>query len=86
MLNEMLDKFNADPAEVVMAGDITSDYNAAMAAGINFVLLRSRKGLRTTAPAQLPTGVLVFEDLATYVDHLLDAFGKPPDRSKPAEK
>jgi D-glycero-D-manno-heptose 1,7-bisphosphate phosphatase len=71
MLNRMIERFNAYPRKTTMVGDTKSDYDAAMAAGISFALLKTGKGLRTIEQAALPDDVPVFDDLATYVDQLL---------------
>jgi phosphoglycolate phosphatase-like HAD superfamily hydrolase len=40
----MLERFNAYPRKTVMVGDTKTDYNAAIAAGIDFALVRTGKG------------------------------------------
>ena len=54
-----------------MIGDTKTDYDAAIAAGIDFALVETGKGLRTIEQAELPDNVPVFDDLAAYVDHVL---------------
>ena len=72
MLDRMVQRFDALSRATFMIGDTLSDYQAAMAAGVNFVLLRSGKGLRTLEQGQLPDDVPVFDNLAAYVDRLLE--------------
>lgn len=71
MLSRMLERFNAYPRKTVMIGDTKTDYDAAIAAGIDFALVRTGKGLRTIEQAELPDNVPIFDNLAAYVDHVL---------------
>jgi len=71
MLNRMLERFNAYPRKTVMIGDTKSDYDAAIAAGIDFALVKTGKGMRTIEQSKLPDDVPVFDDLAAYVDQIL---------------
>jgi len=71
MLSRMLERFNAYPRKTVMIGDTKTDYDAAIAAGIDFALVRTGKGLLTIEQAELPDNVPIFDNLAAYVDHVL---------------
>ncbi len=71
MLSRMLERFNAYPRKTVMIGDTETDYDATIAAGIDFALVKTGKGMRTIEQAELPDNVPVFNDLAAYVDHVL---------------
>ena len=71
MLDNILEKFKMKPQNVVMVGDTISDYRAAKAAGISFILVKTGKGERTLATGQLPADIAVYDNLASYVDVLL---------------
>jgi D-glycero-D-manno-heptose 1,7-bisphosphate phosphatase len=71
MLNRIVERFNAYSRKTVMVGDTITDHEASLAAGIDFILVKTGKGSRTLEQAQLPNNVPVFDNLAAYVDHLL---------------
>ncbi len=54
-----------------MIGDSLRDIQAAMAYGLEPVLVRTGNGSVTSRSKQLPSNLLVFEDLAEAVNHLL---------------
>ena len=66
MLRAMLARFRTAPAEAVMIGDDLRDLDAALAAGIPRILVRTGKGARLQAQG-LPPHILpvsVYDDLA----------------------
>lgn len=71
MLKKIAKKFTSNPQDIVMVGDTIGDYNAAINAGMSFVLVKTGKGKRTLATGQLPKQIPVYENLATYVNQLL---------------
>ena len=61
----------AVPLEGVwFVGDSSSDLNAALSVDAQPVLVKTGKGLRTLAKA-VPTGTLIFEDLAAVASQLI---------------
>ena len=71
MLQDIITQCGALPAATVMVGDSLSDWQAAHAAGIAYVQVRSGKGERTLAKGALPADIPVFDNLADYADSLL---------------
>lgn len=73
MLNEALARFRVHPANAVMIGDALTDLEAAFAAKVGPVLVRTGKGAATLAngiPPQLGL-ISVYDSLADAVDHLM---------------
>ena len=70
MLFEAMADLDADPAETVFIGDAERDFQAAKAAGVGFLLLRTGHGRRTEA-ALAGQGVPTFDDLRAAVASLL---------------
>ena len=70
MLEEIASRYNADLAGVPAIGDSLRDLEAAVAVGAQPILVLTGKGKKTQADPNLPTGSLVFADLAAAVDHL----------------
>lgn len=66
MLNKLSEKFAAKPKDVVMVGDTMSDYQAAMNAGMSFVLVKTGKGERTITSGKLPQHIMIYDNLAAY--------------------
>lgn len=71
MLQQLMTQLGATPAETVMVGDSLTDWQAATAAGVRYVQVRSGKGERTLASGKLPADIPVFDNLADYADFLL---------------
>ena len=71
MLQEIITQCGALPTATVMVGDSLTDWQAACAAGIGYVQVRSGKGERTLAKGVLPANIPVFDNLADYADSLL---------------
>jgi len=69
MFVEIAQRFNVDLAGVPAVGDSLRDLQAAAAADCKPVLVRSGKGAQTLAKGNLPTGTLVFDDLAAVAAH-----------------
>ncbi len=69
MLNEIIQEHGLKAAEVLVAGDSKRDYDAAMAAGMDFVWIRD--DLRRVAEADMQkTGCAVYDDVAEMVREL----------------
>ncbi|MEK9776221.1 MAG: D-glycero-beta-D-manno-heptose 1,7-bisphosphate 7-phosphatase [Quisquiliibacterium sp.] len=66
MLQEILQRFDADPTSVTMVGDSLRDLQAAEAVGINPVLVLTGKGSRTMKAGGLPARTVVHADLAEF--------------------
>lgn len=73
MLHTIAEHFSADLSKTTMIGDTLRDMQAAYAAGADFALVKTGKGLRTIAAGELPADVPIYENLADYVDQLLQA-------------
>ncbi len=70
MLLEVARRFNVALANTYMVGDAQRDLEAAAAAGARPVLVLTGRGRRTLDEGRLPTGTVVFEDLAAFAAHL----------------
>lgn len=73
MLHKIAQKFVVNPKDMLMVGDTVSDYQVAINAGVEFVLVKTGKGERTLATGQLPEEIAVYVNLADYVKHFLRA-------------
>lgn len=71
MLLQLMAELGFSPAQTVMVGDAVRDWQAAAAAGVAYVHVRTGKGERALASGQLSADVPVFADLAAYADHVL---------------
>ena len=69
MYLEIARRFQRDLAGVPAVGDSLRDLEAAAAVGCEPVLVKTGKGVKTLAAGGLPTGTLVFEDLAAVAAH-----------------
>ena len=69
MFVEIAQRFNIDLAGVPSVGDSLRDLQASAAADCQPVLVRSGKGTQTLDKGGLPTGTLVFDDLAAVAAH-----------------
>jgi D-glycero-D-manno-heptose 1,7-bisphosphate phosphatase len=72
LLHQAAEHFSCSLAGVPFVGDAGRDLVAAMAAGAEPVLVRTGKGAATEGE-QLPPGTAVYDDLAAFVDALLEA-------------
>ena len=70
MLLEVARRFNVSLANTYMVGDAHRDVEAAAAAGARPVLVLTGRGRRTLDEGRLPTGTVVFADLAAFAAHL----------------
>lgn len=70
MLEEIATRYNTDLEGVPAIGDSLRDLQAAEAVGAQPILVLTGKGKRTQADPNLPSGTLVFADLAAAVRHL----------------
>ena len=70
MLLEIGRRFNVPLEEVHMVGDAARDLQAAATAGAKPVLVLTGKGKKTQAAGNLPSGTLVFDDLAAFAEHV----------------
>lgn len=70
MLEEIASRYNASLEGVPAIGDSLRDLEAAIAVRAQPILVLTGKGKKTEADPNLPTGSLVFADLAAAVNHL----------------
>jgi D-glycero-D-manno-heptose 1,7-bisphosphate phosphatase len=71
MFNDIARRYDRGLAGVVAIGDSLRDLQASAAGGCTPWLVRTGNGLKTLAKGGLPDGTLVFDDLASAVDRLL---------------
>ncbi len=71
MLHEISKRFNTNLTAVPAIGDALRDLEAAVAVGAKPILVLTGKGKKTAIDLELPTGTLIFPDLAAAVAHLL---------------
>lgn len=72
MIEDIADRLRLDLKEVPCVGDRLSDLQAARAAGAIPVLVKTGKGEKLVRDNKVPQDVAVYDDLAAYVEHLLD--------------
>lgn len=72
LFEEISQRLDVELNGVPVVGDSLRDLQAAQSVGASPVLVRSGKGERTLAQGEGLDGIPVFEDLASYVDQLLD--------------
>lgn len=72
LYEEIAQRLNTELDGVPAIGDSLRDLQAAQSVGASPVLVRTGKGERTLAEGEGLEGIPVFDDLASYVDHLLD--------------
>lgn len=71
MLQEIAARFNADLSGVPAVGDSLRDVQAAVTVGAQPLLVLTGKGKKTADDPELPSGILIFPDLAAAVTHIL---------------
>ncbi|RMG55518.1 MAG: HAD-IIIA family hydrolase, partial [Gammaproteobacteria bacterium] len=71
MIERLLEGLGVQADDALVVGDSLRDIEAAHAAGVPAVLVRTGKGERTLASGRLPAGVPVHDDLASLADALL---------------
>ncbi|MDH5395647.1 MAG: D-glycero-beta-D-manno-heptose 1,7-bisphosphate 7-phosphatase [Gammaproteobacteria bacterium] len=71
LLLDIKARFNTVMQDVPVVGDSLRDLQSAKAVGAKPVLVRTGKGMRTLARGEGLDGVPVYDDLASFVDHLL---------------
>lgn len=69
MFEEIARRFDTDLTGVPAVGDSLRDLQAAALARCETILVKSGKGLQTLEKGGLPTGTLVFENLAAVAAH-----------------
>ena len=72
MIERLLARFGVAPERALVVGDSVRDLEAAAAAGVPAVLVRTGKGERSLASGRVPVGVPVYDDLAALADALLE--------------
>lgn len=72
LLEEIARRLDTSLAGVPVVGDSLRDLQAAQQVGATPVLVRTGKGERTLAKGEGLEAVPVFDNLASYVDHLLE--------------
>lgn len=70
LYEEIATRYNADLAGVPAIGDSLRDLKAAEAVEAQPILVLTGKGNKTQADPELPSGTLVFPDLAAAVAHM----------------
>jgi D-glycero-D-manno-heptose 1,7-bisphosphate phosphatase len=70
MLEQIASRYNADLEGVPAIGDSLRDLEAAVAVHAQPILVLTGKGMKTQADPGLPTGTLVFANLAAAVGRL----------------
>ena len=71
MFEDIANRCGTDLAHVPAVGDKLSDIQAAIAAGVRPVLVRTGYGKQTEKDKDLPAGIPIYDDLYSYVDKLL---------------
>ncbi len=71
MLLSIASRLSISLDKVPVVGDSLRDLQAATAVNAYPVLVRTGKGERTLADPELDRGIPVYDDLASYTDHLL---------------
>lgn len=71
MMAEIEQRSGLSLKQAPMIGDSLRDIQAAMAYGLEPILVRTGNGSVTSRSKQLPRNLLVFEDLAEAADFLL---------------
>lgn len=71
MFEQIAGEFDMDLSAVPIVGDSLRDLQAGQAAGCTPYLVKTGKGERTIAKGEGLEGVVIFEDLAEFVDQLL---------------
>lgn len=72
LFQQIRQRLNMDLQDVYAVGDSLRDLQAAQQAGAMPVLVRTGKGMRTLAAGEGLEGIPVFDNLALFVEHLLD--------------
>lgn len=72
LYEEIAQRLNIELDGVPAIGDSLRDLQAAQSVGASPALVRTGKGERTLAEGEGLEGIPVFDDLASYVDQLLD--------------
>lgn len=72
LLQEIAQALDADLTQAVVVGDSLRDWQAAEAAGADYVQVRTGKGSKTLLSGKLPDGIPVFDNLASYAASLLE--------------
>jgi D-glycero-D-manno-heptose 1,7-bisphosphate phosphatase len=73
MLQQIVERFEIDPADTPMVGDSLRDLQAGAALGFAPHLVLTGKGRKTLAAGNLPPNTKVHDDLRTFALDFLDA-------------
>ena len=73
MLQQIVERFEIDPAETPMVGDSLRDLQAGATLGFELHLVLTGKGRKTLAGANLPPNTKVHDDLRTFALDFLAA-------------
>ena len=71
MYSEIATRYASDLKEVPVIGDSLRDLMAAVEIGAKPILVKSGKGVKTLTAGGLPPGTLIYDNLASAVNHLL---------------
>lgn len=78
MINDIIDRFNIDNVNnLIMVGDSNRDLEAIAAAGGIPVLVKTGNGKKTFAQNKMPENTLVFKNLLSVSEYLLESKDKP---------
>lgn len=70
MIHQIAKHFKHDLNDAIFIGDSLSDFQAALAANVNFTLVQTGKGHHTQANNTLPKDLAIYENLAKFVERL----------------
>jgi D-glycero-D-manno-heptose 1,7-bisphosphate phosphatase len=73
MLQQIVERFEIDPADTPMVGDSLRDLQAGAALGFELHLVLTGKGRKTLAAGNLPPNTKVHDDLRTFALDFLAA-------------
>jgi len=70
MIYQIAAHFKHDLKDTIFIGDSLGDYHAALAANIDFALVRTGKGNRTLTKHSFPLDIEIYENLYQFVEQL----------------
>jgi D-glycero-D-manno-heptose 1,7-bisphosphate phosphatase len=73
LFSQIADRLHVELTDVAAVGDSLRDIQATRRAGAKPILVRTGKGDRTLAAGGLPKDIVVFDDLASVANALINA-------------